>query len=64
MTRLEYILAELRCATLRARLMQADIDAISLALKGDLINPEQAIDLLQDCDLLRYIEPRPPMVPA
>lgn len=34
MTRLEYLLAELRCASLRARLWQADIDAVGLALKG------------------------------
>ena len=64
MTHHEYLLAELRCASLRVQLMQADLDAISLALKGDLIDPEQALDLLQDCDLFRYIEPTPPMVPA
>jgi hypothetical protein len=61
MTRPEYLLAELRCASLRAQLAQADIDAISLALEGDLIDPEQAIDLLHDCDLFRYIEPTPPI---
>jgi hypothetical protein len=34
MTRREYLLAELRCASLRARLQQSDIDAVGLALKG------------------------------
>jgi hypothetical protein len=58
-TRAEYLLAQLRCASLRAQLMQADIDAIGLALKGNLINPEEAMDLLHDCELLRYIEPTP-----
>jgi hypothetical protein len=57
MTRPEYVLAELRCASLRARLLQADIDAVGIALKGNLITAEQAIDLLHDCDLLRHIEP-------
>jgi hypothetical protein len=32
--RRDYLLAELRCAALRARLWQADIEAVGLALKG------------------------------
>ena len=64
MTRPEYLLAELRCASLRARLLQADIDAIGIALKGSLITAEQAIDLLHDCDALRYIEPAIPTTQA
>jgi hypothetical protein len=59
-SRREYLLAELRCATLRARLAQADVDAIGLALRGNLITVEQALDLLSGCDLLRYIDPVPP----
>jgi hypothetical protein len=58
MSRIEYLLAELRCASLRARLQAGDIDAIGLALKGGLIEPEQALELLQDCDCLQLIEPR------
>jgi hypothetical protein len=42
MTRRDYLLAELRCASLRARLWQADIDAVGLALKAGLIEPEGA----------------------
>jgi hypothetical protein len=34
MTRVEYLLAELRCASLRARLWQADIEAVGAALKA------------------------------
>ena len=64
MTRPEYLLAELRCASLRARLLQADIDAVGVALKGNLITAEQAIDLLHDCDLLRYIEQTAPTTHA
>jgi hypothetical protein len=57
--RLEYLLAELRCAVLRARLMQADLVAVGLALKGGLITADQAVALLSDCDLLRLIGPQP-----
>jgi hypothetical protein len=58
MTRRDYLLAELRCASLRARLWQADIDAVGLALKAGLVEPEQALELLADCDCLQFISPR------
>jgi hypothetical protein len=48
-------MAELRCASLRARLWQADIDAVGMALKAGLVEPEQAIELLQECDCLALI---------
>jgi hypothetical protein len=62
MSRTEYLLAELRCASLRARLWQADIEAVGLALRGGLIEPEQALGLLRDCDALHLVgaEPRGP----
>jgi hypothetical protein len=63
MTRRDYLLAELRCASLRAQLALADIEAIRLALEGGLIPPEQAVELLADCDLFRFIEPAPPTQP-
>ena len=52
MTRREYLMAELRCASLRARLQVQDIDAV-----GGLIEPEQALELLADCDCLQFISP-------
>jgi hypothetical protein len=55
MTRSAYLLAELRCASLRARLWQADIDAVGLALKAGLVEPEQALELLADCDCLHLV---------
>jgi hypothetical protein len=58
MTRRDYLLAELRCASLRARLWQADIDAVGLALKAGLVEPEQALELLADCDCLQLISPK------
>jgi hypothetical protein len=60
MTYHDYLLAELRCAALRARILASDVDAIGLALKGGLVTPEQAIDLLADCDALRLVIPTPP----
>jgi hypothetical protein len=53
--RREYLLAELRAAALRARLCQADIDAVGLALKAGLISPDQAVEHLSDCGLLRLL---------
>jgi hypothetical protein len=44
----DYVLTELRCLSLRARIIQADIDAIGLALKNGLISPAQAMDLIVD----------------
>jgi hypothetical protein len=58
MTRSAYLLAELRCASLRARLRQADIDAVGMALKAGLVEPEQALELLPDCNCLQFISPK------
>jgi len=55
MTRVDYLLAELRCAAIRARLWQADIEAVGIALKVGLVSPEQALELLDDCDALHLI---------
>jgi len=58
MTRRDYLMAELRCASLRARLWQADIDAVGMALKAGLVEPEQALELLRECDCLQLISPK------
>jgi len=60
MSRTEYLLAELRCASLRARLWQADITSIGITLKAGWISPEEAVELLADCDCLQLIEPKEP----
>jgi hypothetical protein len=52
MTRRDYLMAELRCASLRARLWQADIDAVGMALKAGLVEPDQALELLDEVDCL------------
>jgi hypothetical protein len=54
-SRFEYLLQELRCAALRARLWQHDIEAVGLALKAGLVSPEQALELLQECDALHLV---------
>ena len=58
MTRRDYLLAELRCVSLRSRFQQADIDAVGKALGAGLIEPEQALELLADCDCLQFISPQ------
>jgi len=51
----DYLLSEMRCGSLRARLLQLDIEAIGLALKGGPISADQAVVLLDDCDVLRLV---------
>jgi hypothetical protein len=59
--RTEYLLGELRCAALRARLWVADIDAVGSALRSALISPDQAVAALADCDALHLLGcERPP----
>ena len=54
----DYLVAELRCASLRARILQSEIDAIGIALKGGLITADQALVLIRGVDLLRFIGER------
>jgi hypothetical protein len=58
----DYLLAELRCAALRAELWRCDIEAVALALKGGLVTPDQALELLRDRDDALHLvgtEPEP-----
>jgi hypothetical protein len=57
--RRDYLLAELRCAALRAKLWQRDIEAVGLALKAGLVEPEQALELLHGCDALHLVGTEP-----
>jgi len=54
-TRTDYVLAELRCASLRAQLRQPDIASVGIALKAGWITPEQAVEALADCDCLQLV---------
>jgi len=57
MNQRDYLLAELRAASLRARLAIADINSVGMALKAGWITPEEAVQALRECDCLRLIEP-------
>jgi len=45
---------------MRARLAHGDITAVGIAFKNGIIDAEQALDLLDDCDCMRFVEPTPP----
>jgi len=55
MTFAEYLAAELRAASLRAKLLASEIDAIAVALSGGLITADQALVVMHGVDLLRFI---------
>jgi hypothetical protein len=58
-SRTNYLIAELRAASIRARLWQLDINALGIALKGGLVDPEQAIELLAERDVLHLVGTEP-----
>jgi hypothetical protein len=51
----DYRIAELKCAAMRAHLAQLDLEAIGLALRGQMISAEQALELLDEVDAIRFI---------
>lgn len=53
--RRDYILAEFRCALIKAKLAQLDIEAAALALKYNLVTPEQAVELFWDSEAIQFI---------
>ena len=53
--RVSFVLAQLRCAALRARLAACEIDAIGVALRSGLIDSETAVAWLHDCGVLDSI---------
>ena len=58
----DYLLAELRCAVLRARLIEADLISIGIALKQGMLSPDEALEELEAIDLVRIIRPTIPGV--
>jgi hypothetical protein len=54
-TKIEYLLSELRCASLRVRLLQSNVDAVGLALKAGLISPDEAVAHLANCGVLPLV---------
>jgi hypothetical protein len=55
--RTEYLLAELRCASLRARLWVVEIDTIGCALRAGLIGPEEAAEVIAESGCLHLLAP-------
>jgi hypothetical protein len=53
----DYVLAEIRCAVLRAKLLQNDLTAIGLALKDGFIGADAAVEHLWDSGALRMLAP-------
>jgi hypothetical protein len=48
----ELLLAMLRVESLRLRTIQADVDALGLALKGGLISPAQCVAHMHDLGIV------------
>ena len=53
--RREYILAEFRCALIKARLAQCDIEAVAIALKNRIVTPEQAAAMFWDSNAVQFL---------
>lgn len=56
----EYVLAELRTARLRAKMYVNEIEAIGIALKAHMIEPEDALAWMQEAGTLDFMVPTSP----
>jgi hypothetical protein len=46
----DFLLSALRCGSLRARLLANELNTIGVALKGQMMSPEDAIEAINDLD--------------
>ena len=53
--RRDYVLAEFRCALIKAKLAQLDIEAVASALKHNIISSEQAVALFWDSEAVHFL---------
>jgi hypothetical protein len=53
--RKEYVLAEFRCAMIKARLALLDLEAAALALKAGFVTPEQAVQMFWDSQAIQFL---------
>ena len=51
----EYILAEFRCALIKAKLAQLGIEAVALALRHNLVTPKQAAETFWDSEAIHFV---------
>jgi len=59
-----FVLAQLRCAGLRSRLLTAEIDSITTALSGDFIDTDDAIAWAHEVGALNLTIPSSAMLTA
>ena len=52
---MEFMLSTLRVASFRAKMMEAEINSIGVALKGGMISPVQAVKWIKDVGLLDWV---------
>jgi hypothetical protein len=57
-----FVLTALRAASLRARMMSADLETIGVALKSDLISTDTAVAWIRDSGLLGIVGAIPDQV--
>ena len=55
----EWLLAKLRSASLQAKMMDAELTSIGVALKGGMISAESAVSWIREQGLLWFITPMP-----
>ena len=53
--RREYILAEFRCALIKAKLAQLDIEAVAIALKNNIVTTEQAAAMFWETEAVQFL---------
>jgi len=53
--RREYVLAEFRCALVRAKLAQLEIETIAIALKGSFVTAEEAVAMFWDSEPIAFL---------
>ena len=53
--RRDYILADFRCALIKAKLAQLDIEAVAIALKYNIVTPEQAAAMFWETEAVQFL---------
>jgi hypothetical protein len=51
----DYVLAEFRCATVKAKLAVLDLEAVATALKLGIITPDQAIEMFWNSEAVQFV---------
>jgi hypothetical protein len=51
----DFLLAALRAASLRAKMMEGEISSVGIALKGNMVTVGQAVKWLKDIGALDFI---------